>query len=362
MAHILQGQVVALFAFDVGYEVSLEQLGRLFSTIPAQPLSRKKQTPSYLQYARPPQILNLGKTAGWFVESGSIQATVFDFGVVSLAYRWPLTESGQNWMVEDLPRLSHDLYRRNLEVQAREQVENLMRTIAPTITKPSLSKLVEDYYLFIIEQLDQPVPAEGVLRQYAATLANTLRFETATLSLEQQAEALSQKISYYDRDLVIVDWNAAIIYDPDYEDTVSVLELLNAELLEARYMDAQLDKRIAEFANLARQRTEWPIPLRTPYRQVIQELAELRIESSLLTERVDNSLKLIGDLYLARVHAAAAQRLYLQEWERGITHKLEIIADLYQLLTDRVRTAQSHTLELAVIALILVELCLAIFT
>jgi len=62
MTQILQGQVVALFAFDLGFEVSLEQLGGLFSAMPVPPLSQKKQTPAYLQYTRPPQIVNLGET------------------------------------------------------------------------------------------------------------------------------------------------------------------------------------------------------------------------------------------------------------------------------------------------------------
>ena len=59
-------------------------------------------------------------------------------------------------------------------------------------------------------------------------------FETQSLSADQQDEALNQHLSYYENDLVIVDWNVSIVYDRDYWDTVNVLELLNVELLEAR--------------------------------------------------------------------------------------------------------------------------------
>ena len=151
---------------------------------------------------------------------------------------------------------------------------------------------------------------------------------------------------------------AAVIYDPDYEDTANVLELLNVELLEARYIDRQLDKRITEYASLVRKRIEWPIPLRTPYRKAIEDMAELRLESALLSERVENALKLVGDLFLARLHSAAAQRFYLQEWETIISRKLELISDFYDLLSDRLHTVQSQTLELIVILLILVEVIL----
>lgn len=358
MTRILQGQVVALFAYDLGYEVSLEKLSAMMATTPVQPLSRKKQTPTYLQYTKPPQILHLGLSSGHFSVPGNIYATIFDFGAVSVSYRWPLPQ-GDSTMLGDLPWLSHNLYHFNLEAHAREQVEALMKKIDPAIIRPRLADLVEDYYLFIIEQLDRPLRADDLMAEFRSILAQTLRFEITDLSRVQQDEALSQSISYYANDLALVDWNAAIIYDRDYEDTANVLELLNVELLEARYIDGQLDKRIADYGSMAWKRSELPIPLRQPYKQAIQDLAELRLESSLLSERVDNALKLVGDLYLARLHRAAAQRFYLHEWDRIISRKLEIISDYYELLTDRIHTVQSQTLEVIIVALILVELVLA---
>ena len=86
----------------------------------------------------------------------------------------------------------------------------------------------------------------------------------------------------------------------------------------------------------------------------------MRVEAGLLAERVGNSLKLIGDLYLARVYSAAAERFHLHEWEKIVAHKLDMIDRFYQMVTDRARTAQSQALEIAIIILILVELILAI--
>ena len=120
MARIVKGQVVALFAFDVGYEVSLERLSGMLATTPVQPLSRKKQTPTYLQYSKPPQWLHLGATAELLTRPGNIQATIFDFGCVSIAYRWPIALPGETLELARLPEISHDLYERNLEAHARE--------------------------------------------------------------------------------------------------------------------------------------------------------------------------------------------------------------------------------------------------
>jgi hypothetical protein len=357
MTRILQGQVVAMFAFDVGYEVSLERLSAMMATTPVQPLSRKKQTPTYLQYSKPPQILHLGLATGHFASPGNIQATIFDFGAVSISYRWSLG-TGEAVALDNLPQISHDLHELNLEVHAKEQVEALMLKIEPAIVRPKLAELMEDYYLFIVEKLADPLTAEELIANNRATLTQTLRFEKQKLSRSQQDEALAQSISYYENDVTLVDWNAAVIYDQDYEDTANVLELLNVELLEARYIDRQLDKRIVEYSGLVRKRIEWPIPLRTPYRKAIEDLAELKLESALLAERVENALKLVGDLYLARLHSAAAKRFYLQEWDTTISRKLEIISDFYDLMNDRLHTVQSQALEVIIVVLILVELIL----
>jgi hypothetical protein len=352
MATIQQGHIIALFAFDIGYEVSLDKLRELLTTTPVQPLSRKKQTPTYLQYSKPPQLLHLGATPPLLARPGDIQATIFDFGCVSIAYRWPV---GEPLAFDRLPALSQDLHERNLETHARELIESLRQRMAPAITRPALSTLVEDFYLFIVEKLDQPMTADALLAQHGAAIAQTLRFESKALAPGAQAEALTHWLSYYADDLVVVDWNAAVLYDADYEDTFNVLELLNVELLEARYIDGQLDKRLEEYARLIRQPKEAALPLRNPYKKAIEDLAELRIESALLTERVENALKLIGNLYLARLHELGAQRFKLQDWEQQIKQKLDLASEFYQLLNDRVQIAQSHALEWIVIILILVE-------
>ena len=358
---VRQGQVTVFFAFDIGFEVSMDKLSGMLSSVPVPPLTQKKQTPSYLQYASPPRLVNLGSIDALLSLPGNIQATVFDFGAASIAYRWPLTKPGDAFALGDLPRLSHALYARNLELHARKQAQRLIEMIRPAIVRPDLSSLVEDYYLFIVEEFDQPWLAETLLEQHRSTLAQVLRFETQPLSVEQQEDALAQRIAYFSNDLILVDWNAALIFDRDYWDAANVLELLNVELLEARYIDAELDKKIREYQGSLRKPTAWSLPFKTPYRKTIQELAELRIESLVLAKRVENALKLIGDQYLARIHNAATTRFYLSDWEAAISRKLDLIASFYQLLTDRVRTAQSHTLELIIILLILAEILLATF-
>jgi len=361
MMKLVNGSVMALFAFDIGFEVALEKLSRLPSSALAQPISPKKQTPAFLQYSKTPLVVQLGEIAPILSKPGRAQVKVFDFGAASIAYQWPLPTGPDAVSLAELQTLSRTLHGLNLEDRAKEQIQVFLEENRSAVTRPKLSPLVEDYYLFIIEEFEQPMSAANLIERYGSLIAQTLRFEAQPLSPDQQAEALNQRISYYADDLVIVDWNAAFIYDRDYRDTVNVLELLNVELLEARYIDEQLDRRISDYERIAPRQRGSLIPFHAPHRKAVQELAALRLESLVLAEKVDNTLKLIGDLYLARVHAIAARRLYLQDWESSISRKLDIIASLYQLLTDRVRTTQSQTLELIIIALILAEILMAIF-
>jgi hypothetical protein len=292
MARIQKGHLIALFAFDVGYEISLERVSSLVSVAPIQPLSRRRQTPTYLQYTRAPVILDQKTTEKLGDADANLQVTIFDFGGLSLAYRWPLCGS-TGLAFEDMPAIGAEIYSRNLEKAAREEVSNLIEKIESAIERPKLCDLVEDYYLFIIEQLEPPLKADQLLTQHRRELAQALCFEIQPLSQEQQEEVLNQTVSYLESDLTIIDWNAAIIYDKDYDDTAKVLELLNVELLEARYIDNTLDDRVTAYAGFVQKPTSLPIPLRTPYRRVLQELTEWRVESTVLAERVGNSLKLI---------------------------------------------------------------------
>jgi hypothetical protein len=349
---------MALFAFDIGYEVSLEKLAELFAATPILPLSRKRQTPAYLQFTKSPVTLLLETNEQLLRQPGSLQATIFDFGALSLAYRWPIYSDLE---ISQLATVGAELYRRELEITARKEVKGLLDRISPVIQRPKLSNLVEDYYLYLLEEVTPTVRADSLLQQHRRDLAQALNFETDPLSDSQVEEAVNQNISYLESDLAVIDWNAAVVYDRDSEDTVRVLELLNVELLEARHIDAQLDQKVTSYTNLLHGPAKWPIPLRTPYRRVLQDLNEWRLESTVLSERVTNALKLIGDLYLSRIHSAAAIKVHLPEWEKIIAEKLEILDELYDRVNDRVRTAQSQTLEVVIVTLIVLELILAIF-
>jgi hypothetical protein len=84
------------------------------------------------------------------------------------------------------------------------------------------------------------------------------------------------------------------------------------------------------------------------------------VETSRLSERVENALKLIPDIYLARVHRRGSARLGLEAWERNVQSKLAAVRHLITVLSERSAVRRGELLELTIIFLIALEIGLAL--
>ena len=95
-------------------------------------------------------------------------------------------------------------------------------------------------------------------------LAAALRCEASLLSDAETDDVFRTQLSYYPDDLVVTEWNVALVVDDvDYADTVNVLEYLNVQLLELRYYDDVLDRYMADTFALATTRPRG-LPLPAP--------------------------------------------------------------------------------------------------
>jgi hypothetical protein len=167
------------------------------------------------------------------------------------------------------------------------------------------------------------------------------------------------QLSYYPDDLVVTEWNVALVIDDvDFADTVNVLEYLNVQLLELRFYDDVLERYMAEtFALATAPARGWPL-LHRPYRRAVTELAAIRLDVAGIIERVHNALKLAGDLYLAKIYTRTADRLALHAWEESVGRKLDVLQQSHALLIERVTNARSEALEVIIIVLIALEIVL----
>jgi len=82
------------------------------------------------------------------------------------------------------------------------------------------------------------------------------------------------------------------------------------------------------------------------------------VDSAVLFERVNNTLKLLGDQHLARVYRLASQRFHLSDWDGAILRKLETLDSVYGKMSDRAATWRMEALEWIIIILIAVSIAI----
>jgi hypothetical protein len=280
---------------------------------------------------------------------------IHEFGAATVLHAFPLRGP-----FHDLLPISDVLYdNEQLRAASRQWMEGLLEVLGSAVRHPRLAEAVEDYMIFEVKALDPPIPLAQLCRVEALSIAQILRSETGSLSEQEVLDALASQIAFTPDDLAIIDWNAAVLFDRDAEDARTVLELVNAELLEMRHLDGRLDEaleRAYETLHLRRPIWRFSYSLRTDLRRI----AEMQVDNAILFERANNAMKLLGDQYLARLYHLAAQRFHMREWDESILRKLQTLDSIYQKLTDRTAGRRMEVLEWIIIILIAVSIFLTV--
>jgi hypothetical protein len=208
--------------------------------------------------------------------------------------------------------------------------------------------------------LEAPLPGAGTaadwLRNHSRTVAGLLMQETdvARLSQQETRESTDRHLSYYEHDLVVVDWDAAVLVDEarHFDETVYVMELANLQLAELEAYDRLLDAALSRsYRDLARQ----------PWRNrdnVMRELRELRIDLTRMSDELLNISKFFGDWHLARVYQNISARFHLPDWHRTVDDKLAGLDSLYQLLQHDQNNRWMLILEATIVLLFIIDLVL----
>src|SRR5690606_33962393 len=165
-----------------------------------------------------------------------ISCIIHEFGAISLAYRFDAAGA-----IDDLPRLTSALYDNDaIHADARLRAGRLLDAMRPAVERPALGDLVEDYTVLALRAWGDGPPAD-VVSAHAETIARALQAETGQLAPAGVQRCLDSRLSYSPRDLAIIDWNAALLFDEEPDDIIALLAHANVELLEMRILDTQLD-------------------------------------------------------------------------------------------------------------------------
>ncbi|HEU4396018.1 MAG TPA: hypothetical protein VFS92_10670, partial [Planctomycetota bacterium] len=185
--------------------------------------------------------------------------------------------------------------------------------------------------------------------------------EGTTLSDLAVRDVTAKRFAYTVGDCCVFDWDAAFVLEPSGDRSVAdVLEMATAQLLEFRYYDALFEGELLRMTALLRRpraATAWLFVGR--YGRVARRLQEMVLETTEFVERVENAVRVVGDLYLARLHRAAVERFRIPAWEAGVLRRQRAASEVATMLRDEAQAALGHALEATIVALILLEIGLA---
>jgi hypothetical protein len=356
MPTVARGTCHNIFVYDIAFAIDLNEAERRITSATREAIKHKRRAPPYFEYT--PAPLRVGQTAArvrigdTFATNPLVELVVYDFGAVIVIYRIPLGGESSN-----LLSLSGGLYEnRELLTDSRRRVEELLKLIEPAVAKSNISGFVEDYFIFQIEAFAEPLTIEDLTTRYAQEVAQILRAEPRELSPDEVMDAVSHRISFSKDDIAIVDWNAALVVDKEAEDVLTVLEFANVELLEMRFLDRRLDDALSQAYNRLSIRSRKWFQFRSP--SDLRDISQWQVDSAILFEGVNNSLKLLGDQYLARLYRLVAQRFHLVEWDSSILRKLDTLESIYQKISDQIASRRMEVLEWIIIILIAISILL----
>lgn len=363
---VRSGQVVAWRLFDLAYQIDLSRAEQLWAQRADRTSERSRLAgtpPKAVSFGVPPLELELGPVAievGGRSISASAGVRLYDFGVAALALRLPVQDLAWTEFVRLVNRADQAVGPA-AETGVWDGLLAQLRTLlGEALDRPTPAPLQEDYLLAMVDAFDEPLTAEAL--QERADLVPLLSGEERPLAEGARGDLLRQRFSYHPDDLAVITWDRAFILEPRREtDVADVLVMANAQLLEMRSYDDLLDNelpRMHAMVEAARRRTNLLAARR--YARLAGRLHALVAEVTELAERVDNALQVTEDVYLARVYAAAMELFRVPAVSAAVDRKLAIVRETYTALHGEAAGARAELLEVAILALIAVEILLSL--
>jgi hypothetical protein len=359
------GEVVYIYAFDVAYEMTRQPVRELLGQPVAQfVVDASKRSPRHLFFFRPqmvrlPPLERIGPHGPFRVERG---IKLLPVGAISITVRVPFAVRNVEELIE-----FHDLQFSNgsLHEEVRRLAEEVRRELAPHYVRPVVSLAEEEAYtVFCINSPlctddGTPLSAEQWLQGHRRTVASLLTQEPDLdhLSKQEADESTGRFLSYYEHDLVVVDWDAALIIDQraNFDETLYVMELANLQLAELEAYDRILDDSLER---AYRDLTARPMRGRST---ILRQLREIRIDLARFSDELSNITKFFGDWHLARIYENISARFHLGDWHRTIDGKLKTLDDLYQLLNHDQTNRWMLILEVTIVLLFIIDLVILFF-
>ncbi|MCF7799826.1 hypothetical protein K9M16_02400 [Candidatus Babeliales bacterium] len=331
------GNIIFFYAIDIGDEIDLLKIKqRSLVKVRSVPLS-----PYFKDYHIP---LNYSLPNSKYC----ISSDIHQFGVLSFCYRIPFENS-----FEELKLKVIDI-KSEFDQVNKKDIKFVFDAVYSAIKKPHFYNLDNFYYTVQIEPIKGVSPQE-FKDKFGSSIASLLRLETQILSKYQKNEILSATTGYSGEDMIIIDSEASFVYDKEYFEPLEFLSFANIQQLELQYFDRILDQKLNHYYKQQSYKVPWLayIPLLSQQLNLpISQLIALQVDISVITERLENSIKMVGDSYFTHLYSIISKQLSLAEWHQSIKKKMGIINEFYNFYQDRLDIIHEEILTIVVIILI----------
>jgi hypothetical protein len=348
----VNGSVFVLIQFDVCEELRLDQLQQTINARTLQQPKIKHSVPTYVRYHRPPVVEPLKPLMLASGEQLEGEIKYYDYGVVSVIYQLNFTGDWQS-LVQLASQWVWDV---DFASRVEPIVHQRLDRGASAMVKPYSRWLSEDYLIFHVCAESGGPTAVKLTRDHGREIAQIVRGDKLRLSEGECAEVLQSRISYYENDLAVIGWNAAFLYDSNAgaETGIQLLEYANSQLLEFRHYDELLtDILDSVYLSLEQKKgmlSRWRMSRSaTGLHTVLLDIGEL-------TERADNSIKFLSDMFAARLYRLAAAKVGVPDYKDLVAQKMKTAEDLYHDMVDQFNQARGFFLEVVVVLILLIEL------
>ena len=368
MPSVGEGCLLALRLFDVAYAIDLDQMAEAWRRAGGRPARRAQlsaRAPRRVIWNAPPLELDLGEAELGIGADRAIlaaRARVYAFGVVTLVLDWMQIDLAWGDLVDRLHALDQAVDGAPGIALWRQLLERVLKALPTPRQRPQAPRIEEDYLIALIRRWRDPITSSELLQR--VDLAPLLSGERDALSEETRRELLRHRHSYFRDDLVALTWDRALIIEPRGDaDALDMIEQANAQLLELRWYDAVLNEELPRMALLV-EGTRRPFRALVPWHvaRLARRLHAQIAEVNELIEKVDGTLQLTGDTWLARVHASARDALGVPGMAKALERKLALMRETYRALYDEATSLRATVLEVTIVALIALEIVLAITT
>jgi len=357
-----RGEVVYIYAFDIAYDMKRQPVAKLLGeSLQNYSIGPSKRSPKQLFFYQPQMATLPAEQRQINGKAVRIQRSikVFNVGAISIQLRVPF----QVEKIEDLVGYHEPKF---AEVSIQDEVKELAQRVKVQLEPycvqpvPQLTQM-ENYTVFYLYDLpgnnDTPnVRAEDWLKTNRHQVAGLLTEEANPeyLSEQKTTESAGQYLTYYSDDLVVVDWDAALVIGEkeSVDDILHIMEVANVQLVELsaydRFLDGSLEKA---YRDLAKNRFKVS-------REIQRNLREIRVDLARFSDELSNITKFFGDWHLAKIYTNLSNRFHLADWYRVIREKLKTLGDLYQLLQQDSVNFWMVVLEATIVLLFILDVIL----